>query len=174
MKKISRVILLVVTLFFLKSGAVYAVDLTLTKIGALSTVGVDYSVVDYVGGVPVLEGTATPGAQVAVKIKTLTGYTSAASPSGVWVFVPASLDAGANGIVITSGTSSLAFTLNFNSIAAATPTATPTAIPTATPTLNLPETGVWENMLIALAAGAAVIYFGMYISHKMWVWEGRK
>lgn len=174
MKSITKIVLLFLAMFFWEFGVVHAADLTLTKIGALSTVGIDYSVVDYVGGVPVLEGTATPGAQVAVKIKTLTGYTSAASPSGVWIFVPASLDAGANSITVTSGTMSLGFTLNFNSISAVTPTATPTATLTVTPTINLPETGVWENMLLAIVVGIAVIYFGMFISHKMLVWEGKK
>ncbi len=157
-----------VLMFFSFVGLVMADNLTLTKVGVLSTVGIDYSTINYTGGIPTLEGTASPGAQVSVKIKTTVGYTTTASPSGIWQFVPASLDTGSNPIVITSGTQSLAFVLNFNATASATPTATPTAVPT-----ELPSSGVWEYYLPVIGVGILVLFLGKYIKHKMHKWEGK-
>lgn len=154
---------------FVFAGLVMAADLTLTKIGVLSTVGIDYSTVDYVGGIPTFEGTASPGAQVAVKIKTTTAYVMTASPSGIWQFVPTSLDAGSNAVVITSGEQSLAFVLNFNATPSATPTATPTAVVVPT---ELPDAGVWEYYLPAIGVGLLILFAGKYLKDKMHKWEG--
>ena len=152
---------------FIKS--VMAIDLTLTRIGVLSTIGVDYSIVDYTGTIPTLEGTASPSAQVLIRIKTSTDATVAASPSGVWRFSPGVLDSGASSIVITSGGQSLAFVLNFNATPAATITPTPTPIPD-----ELPATGVWEYYLPGVVGGILVLLLGKFIREKMIAWEGKK
>jgi hypothetical protein len=169
--KTSALGLLAVIMFFLTVSVVRAADLVLTKIGTLSTVGVDYSVVDYVGGIPLLEGTATPGAQVTVRINAITGYATAASPSGIWQFIPTSLNTGTNTVTITALPISIPFVLSFNTITP-TPTATPTA--TIVPSSVLPETGVWENMVLVMIAGLAVVFLGKYIGERMQAWEGRK
>lgn len=145
----------------------WAVNLTLTKIGTLSTVGVDYSTVNYTGGIPRFEGTASPAAQVSIRIKTSTDATTAASPSGVWNFTPGVLDAGSNAIVITSGSETLSLTLIYNATPAATPT--PTPLPE-----ELPAAGIWEYYLPAFGAGFLVLFLGRYIKNKMLAWEGKK
>lgn len=165
--------LLVGLVGFVVVGVVWAQDLTLTKIGVLSTVGLDYSVVNHSGTIPSLEGTASPAAQVLIKIKTSTDATTAASPSGVWKFTPGVLDPGSNTIVITSGLQSISFVLNFNATVAATPTATPTAVPTPIPD-ELPATGVWEYYLPAIGVGFLVLFLGRNIKDRMLAWEGKK
>ena len=136
-----------IVLFF-SIGVVFAQDLSLTRVGVLSTVGVDYANISYTGAIPVMEGTASPSSIVNIKIKTSTDATLAASPSGNWSFTPGVLDPGISTIVISSGLQSITFNLNFN----ATPAATPTATPTSTPT-ELPAAGVWEYYLPIIGAG---------------------
>lgn len=162
--KFSLVILGLLALL-LTAKLTLAVSLTLTKIGVLSTVGVDYSTVNYTGGIPTLEGTASPSAQVLIKIKTSTDATMSASPSGAWSFTPGVLDPGSSTVLITSGTESLTFQLIFN----ATTSATPTPVPD-----ELPETGIWENYVPLLVAGFLVLFAGKYIKDKMMAWEGRR
>ena len=169
MKKIITTIFGLV--LFLAVGVVYALGLTLTKVGVLSTVGVDYSLIDYTGAIPTLEGTATPSALVLIKIKTSTEATVAASPSGVWRFTPGVLSLGSSPIVITSGSQSISFTLNFNATPAAVPTAT--ATPTPVPE-ELPDAGVWEYYLPVIGAGILVLFLGKYIKDKMLSWEGKR
>jgi hypothetical protein len=171
MNKIKWLGAILASIVFSSAGLVMAANLALTKIGVLSTVGIDYSTVDYVGGIPTFEGTATPGAQVAIKIKTTISYVMTASPSGVWQFVPTSLDTGSNPIVITSGEQSLAFILNFNATPSATPTATPTAVVVPA---ELPSAGVWEYYLLVVGAGLLVLLLGKYVRDKMHKWEGKK
>lgn len=169
MKKL--ILLLLGSILFLSAGVVFALDLTLTRVGVLSTVGVDYSLIDYTGTIPTFEGTASPSAQVRIKIKTSTDATIAASPSGVWKFTPGVLSAGSSSIVITSGTQSIAFVLNFNATPSATPTAT--ATPTVIPT-ELPSSGEWEYFIPVIGMGLAVLFLGKYIKDRMLAWEGKK
>ncbi len=166
MNKIKGLGIALVLGMFFGVGVAMAEGLTLTRIGVLSTVGIDYSVVDYVGGVPLFEGTASPGAQVAVKIKATTNYVTTGSQSGIWQFVPAALDAGSNPIVITSGDQSLAFILNFNATISATPTAT--SIPE-----ELPSAGVWEYYLPVVGAGILILILGNQVKKRMYRWEGK-
>jgi hypothetical protein len=161
--------LVVFAILFLAVKNVLALDLTLTKIGTLSTIGVDYTVTNISGEIPTLEGTASPSAQVLIKIKISTDATMAASPSGVWTYKPGVLDPGSNTIVITSGTQSLSFVLNYNATPSATPTATPTEVPS-----ELPATGVWEYYLLAIGFGVAVLFLGKYVKDRMSAWEGKK
>lgn len=142
---------------------VWGYDLTLTTVGTQSTLGTNYSVVNYVGGVPTLVGTASPSAQVGVKIKTLLNYTTA-SVSGVWQFVPTFLDQGENSIVITSGTQSISFLLNFNATASATPSALPDES-------TLLDAGVWQYYLPVIAAGLGVYLLGVFGKKRMQKWE---
>ncbi len=165
MKKLLSIFWLAV--LFLSAGYVFAVDLTVTKIGVLSTIGVDYSNVVYTGGIPTIEGTATPSATVLVKIKTSTDATVAASTSGIWQFTPGVLDPGPSTVVITSGSQSITFVIDFN----ATPSATPTATP-APEITELPESGVWEYYIPAFGLGIAVLFLGKWIREKMSAWEG--
>ena len=146
--------------------SVWAYDLTLTSVGVLSTLGTDYSVVNYTGGIPTLTGTASPSAQVGVKIKPLLNYTTS-STSGVWQFVPASLDQGDNLIIITSGVQSISFTLKFNSTASAS-VATPAALPDES---ALPDAGVWEYYIPVLVAGLGVYFLGRFGKDRMQKWE---
>ncbi len=152
---------------FVFVGTVFAQDLTLTSVGVLSTVGVDYSNIEYTGTIPYFEGLATPSSQVLIKIKTSTDATVAASPSGKWSFTPGVLDKGNSSVTITSGGQTLAFVINFN----ATPAAEVTP---ATVADELPEAGVWEYYLPALGGGLLVLYLGRYIKQRMSVWEGKK
>ena len=145
---------------------VWAYDLTLTSVGSLSTLGTNYSLVNYSGGVPTLVGTASPSAQVGIKIKTLLNYTTA-STSGVWQYVPSALDQGDNLIVISSGTQSISFTLRFNATASSE-VATPAAVPDES---ELPGSGVWEYYLPAIAVGLGVLGIGRYGRKWMQKWE---
>lgn len=154
---------------FVFTSAVLAQDLTLTKVGVLSTVGIDYSQIEYTGTIPFFEGLASPSAQVLIKIKTSTDATVAASPSGKWSFTPGVLDKGNSPVVITSGGQSLAFVINYNATPSATPSATPTAIPD-----ELPEAGVWEYYLPALGGGLLVLFLGKHLKQRMSEWEGKK
>lgn len=145
---------------------VWAYDLTLTSVGPLSTLGTNYSLVTYTGGIPTLTGTASPSAEVGVKIKTLLKYT-AASISGVWQFTPTSLDQGDNLITISSGIQNISFTLRFNATVAAE-VATPAALPDES---ELPGAGVWEYYIPALVAGLGVFFVGRYGRRWMQKWE---
>lgn len=165
-----KLVIWLLALFLLSAvKVVWAASLVLTKIGVLSTVGVDYSIVTYTGGIPTFEGTATPSSQVLIRIKTSTDATTAASPSGAWSFTPGVLDKGSSAVVITSGVESLSLTLIYNATASATPSATPTAVPT-----ELPATGVWEYYLPVLGGGLLVLFLGKYLKDRMVAWEGRK
>jgi hypothetical protein len=151
-------------IFFVNTARAY--DLTLTSVGTQSTLGVNYSLVTYTGAVPALTGTASPSAEVGVKIKSLLKYT-AASTSGVWQFVPAALDLGDNLIVISSGVQNISFTLRFNATASAE-VATPAALPDES---QLPGSGVWEYFIPVLAAGIGVYFFGRWSKRRMQKWE---
>jgi len=152
-------------------GLIWAYDLTLTKVGTMSTLGVDYSLVKYNGSIPTLEGTASPSALVAVKVNTGLNYATAAA-DGSWHYVPSTLSTGDNSVVITSSNQTISFILRFNSATeSATVSATPSVIPDEA---TLPDTGVWENYLIGFLVGAGVFISGRYIKNKMQLWEGRK
>ncbi|KKT30529.1 MAG: hypothetical protein UW41_C0001G0032 [Candidatus Collierbacteria bacterium GW2011_GWC2_44_18] len=156
---------------FLSVGMVFAQELSLTRVGVLSTVGVDYTNISYSGAIPMMEGTASPSSIVNIKIKTSTDATLAASPSGNWSFTPGVLDPGVSTVVITSGLQSITFNLNFNATPAATPTATPTASPVPT---ELLATGVWEYYLPIVGTGLMVFFFGKFLKKQMLFWEGKK
>jgi len=165
MKKNLFTLLSLLGLFIIVKNA-WAYDLTLTAVGTQSTLGVDYSLVSLTGGIPTLVGTASPSAQVGVKIKTLLKYATA-STSGVWRFVPTALDQGDNLVVISSGVQTISFTLRFNATASAT-VATPTATPSGS---TLPDTGVWEYYIPAIALGFGVYYLGRFGRRRMQKWE---
>ena len=156
----------VLGLIFLLVSPVLAFDLTLTKIGTMSTIGADYSLVSYVGAIPTLEGTATPAATVSIKINTTSVATMAATVSGVWNLLPATLNTGDNTIVITSGTQSLNFVLRYNSGVTPTPTATSSAGVTA-----LPATGTWEYITLGLGGGLGIWFLGREAKKRMKFWE---
>jgi len=161
---IYKILFLLSALFFVKKA--WAYDLTITSVGALSTLGINYSLVNVSGGIPTLTGTASPSAQVGVKIKTSLGYATA-STSGVWQYVPSSLDQGDNTIVVTSGTQSISFVLRFNSTTA-TVAATPAALPDEA---DLPDAGVWTYYLIAVLGGLGVYLLGVIGKKQMHKWE---
>lgn len=154
--------------FLVAAGSVMAQDLTLTKIGQVSMIGVDYSTVNFSGAIPTLEGTASPAAEVLIQIKTSTTATTAASPSGVWKFTPGVLDLGSSAIVISSGQQSISFNLIFNATPSATPTATVSSVPS-----ELPAAGVWEYYLPVLGLGIGVLFLSKYLKRGMQSWEGR-
>lgn len=154
--------------FLVAAGSVMAQDLTLTKIGQVSMIGVDYSTVNFSGAIPTLEGTASPAAEVLIQIKTSTTATTAASPSGVWKFTPGVLDSGSSAIVISSGQQSISFRLIFNATPSATPTATVSSVPS-----ELPAAGVWEYYLPVLGLGIGVLFLSKYLKRGMQSWEGR-
>jgi hypothetical protein len=164
--------LLTIFSFFGIVGYVWAYDLTLTKIGTLSTIGADYTLVSYVGSVPSLEGTATPAATVSVKVNSITNSAIAATTSGIWTFTPESLNTGDNLITITSGTQSIVFTIRYS--ATVIPTASISATTTTTTATSLPETGTWENILFGVIAGVLVWFMGRYVKKEMHKWEGGK
>ncbi len=171
MKKILSIFWMV--LIFFSVSVVFAQELTLTRVGVLSTVGVDYTNINYSGAIPSMEGTASPSSTVYIKIKTSTDATMAASPSGAWSFTPGVLDPGNNSVVITSGLDSITFLLSYNATPAAVPTATPTATPTPMPT-ELPASGVWEYYLPIVGMGLVIFFFGKFLKNQMLFWEGKK
>ncbi len=156
-------------LMFFSVGTVFAQDLSLTRVGVLSTVGVDYTNIIYLGGIPTFEGMASPSAPVYIKIKSSIDATTAASPSGIWQFTPGVLDLGDSLVVIASGQQSITFTISFN----ATPAAVPTATPSPTPS-ELPAAGVWEYYLPIVGMGLVVFFFGKFLKDLMLSWEGKK
>lgn len=163
----KKYILWVLIGMFCFAGSTFAYDLTLTKIGTMSTIGADYSLVSYVGALPALEGTATPAASVSVQVNSTTGSVIAATTSGIWNFTPTVLNSGDNLITITSGTQSILFTIRYSAIV------TPTATPSATATV-LPSSGTWENILYGLLFGVGVWIFGRLIKKEMHKWEDGK
>ncbi len=158
-----------IILIFGMVGFVYAYDLTLTKIGTLSTIGADYSLVSYTGSIPGLEGTATPAATVAIKVNTTTTNVIAATSSGIWNFTPTSLNSGDNTVVITSGTQSLNFVIRYSATTTSTTVSTPSSEVT-----ELPESGVWENILFGILAGVGIFGFGKWVRRRMHIWENGK
>jgi len=154
---------------FLLTSPVLAYDLTLTKIGTMSTIGADYSLVSYIGAIPALEGTATPAAQVAVTINTATAYVIAATASGVWQYLPTVLSAGDNNILVVSGTQKFDFILRYNSTA--TIALAPIVATSSTAITTLPQTGALEYVVFGLVAGAVVWYLGRDVKRRMRVWE---
>lgn len=157
---------LFIVLVFGLAGYAFAYDLTLTKIGTLSTIGADYSLVSYTGSIPGLEGTATPAATVAVKVNTTTSNVVAATSSGIWTFTPTSLNTGDNTVVVTSGTQSINFVIRYN---ATTPTTTVSS--SSSGVTELPESGAWENILFGILAGIGVIGLGGWVKRRMHIWE---
>jgi hypothetical protein len=153
-------------IFIIGANKVLAYDLTLTGVGDQSTLGTNYSLVRVVGGIPTLVGTASPSAQVGVKIKTVLNYATA-STSGVWRYVPTTLDQGDNQIVITSGVQSVSFVLSFNATTSAT-TVTPTVLPDES---ALPGAGVWEYYIPAIGIGIGVYLLGRFGKKRMQKWE---
>lgn len=144
----------------------FAYDLTLTSVGNQSTLGINYSIVNYSGGVPLLIGTASPSAEIAIKIKSLLKYT-AASTSGMWQFLPTALDQGDNLVVITSGIQSLSFVLRFNATSSAV-LATPSALPDES---ELLDSGVWQYYVPAFGIGLGVYFLGRFGKRRMQKWE---
>jgi hypothetical protein len=145
---------------------VWGYDLTLTSVGVLSTLGTNYSVVNYEGGIPMLTGTASPSAEVGVKINTLLNSTIA-STSGVWQFTPTTLDQGDNLVLITSGEQSLSFTLRFNATASAVVATSAASVDGS----SLLSVGVWEYYIPAFAAGIGVYILGRFGKKRMQKWE---
>ena len=164
-KYLPSLLITILLLIFVK--AVLAYDLTLTGVGQISTLGVNYSVVNYTGGIPILTGTASPSAKVGIKIKTLLNYTTA-STSGIWQFVPASLDQGDNQLVISSGVQSIIFNLRFNATGSASLSATPVIVPD---TVELPASGVWWYYVPIISFSIGVIFLGGFTKKKMQKWE---
>lgn len=165
MKKI-RYFIFGIVFFLIGVGKTLAYDLTLTSVGTQSTIGTNYSIVNYFGGMPTLVGTASPSAQVGVNINTVLRYTTA-STSGVWQFVPSALDQGDNTVVLSSGSQSISFTIRYNATESSG-LATPAALPIES---ELPGTGVWEYYIPAVLIGLAVLGVGRYGRKWMQKWE---
>jgi hypothetical protein len=163
----KKILIILFGIGFVFARQVMAYDLTLTSVGTISTLGTNYSVVSYSGGIPALSGTASPSANVGVNINAILNYTTA-STSGVWQYVPSVLNQGDNVVVLTSGVQSITFNLRFNATNSGTLMATPAAIPDES---NLPGTGVWEYYLPAIAAGLGVLWLGRYGRKWMQKWE---
>lgn len=151
---------------FIFAKNVFAYDLTLTSVGSVSTLGTDYSLIEYTGGIPTLKGTASPSAEVAVKIDTVLSQTIA-STSGEWEFVPTSLNQGDNAVVLTSGLQTVSFVIRFNSTASGE-VVTPLNLPDES---SLPDAGVWEYYLIPIIGGLGVFVLGVFGKKKMHKWE---
>ncbi len=169
MKKVLINLLLLVALAF-GASKVFAYDLTLTKIGTLSTIGADYSLVAYTGAIPGLEGTATPAASVTVIVNSTASSVLAATASGVWSFTPATLKTGDNQVTLLSGTQTINFIIRYSP----TTTTTTTTSTSSSSVTSLPEAGVWENVAISVVLGVAVFYLGGLVRRKMHIWENGK
>ncbi len=148
-----------------------AAYLILTRIGTLSTAGLNYSTWSYTGPAPDFAGTATPSATVAITVNALSATTSAAL-TGAWTYKPTNLVSGSNSVSIASGNEVISFMLNFTPGAVTpVPTATPVVIPTATPSALL-KTGVGEVSLLVIGMGVVVFLGGVGLRSR-WLesWE---
>lgn len=110
MKRIIYVVLVGLVSLFLFGEEVRAGGFNLSSIGNLDTSGKQISQWWYSGSSPVLRGEAGAGASVTVNIDGSENSVSA-DESGNWSYDPGALSGGDHQIVLTSGGSTISFTL---------------------------------------------------------------
>jgi hypothetical protein len=101
-------LLIIFSIFFTKTA--YAGTFNLKSIGQLDTSGQQISHWWYTGSTPILIGEAAAGSSVSVSVDG-TATTVTADGSGNWTSNPGSLAAGDHKIILTSGGSTINFTL---------------------------------------------------------------
>lgn len=162
MKKIFLITVVFLTFIVLASKTAWAAYLTLTRIGTLSTAGLNYSTYTVTGAVPDFSGTATPSALVAVTVNAVTATTSA-NLSGVWAVIPNNIVTGNNSVSIASGNEVISFILSYTPSAIPTPTLTP-EIATVS---SLPKSGGYTWPLVIVLTGVGVFLVGRKIRGKV-------
>lgn len=105
-----KFVLLIIFLSFVASNPVWAGGFNLKSIGSVETGGQQISHWWYTSSVPIMIGEAGPGETVTVSIDGVEG-TSTADGDGNWTYTPSALDTGDHEITLTSGGSTINFTL---------------------------------------------------------------
>lgn len=103
-------LLVMFSLWFMSTSYVLAGGFNLKSIGQLSTEGKQISHWWYSGSTPILTGEAEGGASVTVSIDGTESVVTA-DETGNWTYNPGELAAGDHQIVLTSGGSTITFTL---------------------------------------------------------------
>mgnify|MGYP003592353628 CR=1 FL=1 len=151
----------------------FAATLSITRIGTtdVSSLGLGTTLKNYTyaGTTFEMAGTASPSSTVSIVVDDVT-RTATADTTGAWSDLLSSILVGSHAVKVTSGTSSLSFTLNISS-ASATTTATTSSTTTATASSvaattkgGLPVSGGVEDTMLVLAAAALI--FGLGITVK--------
>jgi hypothetical protein len=150
----------------------FAATLSITRIGTtdVSSLGLGTTLKNYTyaGTTFEMAGTASPSSTVSIVVDDVT-RTATADTTGAWSDLLSSILVGSHAVKVTSGTSSLSFTLNISSASAttATPSSTTTATASsvaATTKGGLPVSGGVEDTMLVLAAAALI--FGLGITVK--------
>ncbi len=110
MKRILMAFLVMFSMWFMSSSLVLAGGFNLKSIGQLSTEGKQISHWWYSGSTPILVGEAEGGASVTVSIDGTENVVTA-DEIGNWSYNPGQLADGDHQIVLTSGGSTITFTL---------------------------------------------------------------
>lgn len=114
MMKKTKYLVLVFALFLYSGKSVFAGGFNLRSIGSLDTSGRQISHWWYTGSIPTMKGEASAGEAVTISIDG-TESTETADAEGNWIYAPGSLDTGDHKIVLTSGGSTISFTLTMGS-----------------------------------------------------------
>lgn len=160
---IKKIILVVFALFFVFfAGKVWAVDLSLTRIGTMN-ITQQASIYTYSGESPDLSGLAVPGAGVQITVNSIVASVSAAI-SGVWLYHPTNIVEGSNMVYVESGNEAMSFNLNFTEVVATT-SPTPTVLGTAD---ELASAGSedWIPLMI-VAVGSGMLIYGRKLKDKV-------
>jgi hypothetical protein len=102
--------LLLLFLFLFSGRNVFAGGFNLKSIGSVDTSGRQISHWWYTGSVPTMNGEATAGGTVTISIDG-TEATATVDGDGNWTYVPGALDDGDHQVTLTSGGSTISFTL---------------------------------------------------------------
>lgn len=108
-KKIE-IVLLIVFLSFASCKNIYAGGFNLKSIGSIETGGQQISHWWYTSSVPTMTGEAAAGDTITISIDG-TEESTTADGDGNWVYSPSALDDGDHEITLTSGGSTISFTL---------------------------------------------------------------
>ena len=110
MAKNIKCFVLMLVLFLITGKNVLAGGFNLKSIGSVNTSGQQISHWWYTGSVPTMNGEAAAGETVTISIDG-TEATATADGEGNWTYVPEALGDGDHEIILTSGGSTISFTL---------------------------------------------------------------
>jgi len=137
-------------LFLVVSQQVFASGFQLKTIGSINVTGSTWTEWWYSAANPTFTGTALEGATVTIDIDGTSQTTTATS--GNWTFTPSTATAGSHSVTISSGGSSVTFTLNIGDV--------PTNVGSPTQS-GMPVAGIVDQSLLLLLLGGAVFILGI-------------